>query len=526
MSQDTRADAQPRVDLPRWDRWKRDWLWIVLLGLAVQALWAVRLTHPSYMDAYYYTTAARELAAGRGLTTQVIWQYLDDPAGLPAPSHTYWMPLPSLLAAAGYLLSDSFRAAQAPFWLLAGLLPWLSFVIAGALGAKRWEAWAAALFTAWGGYYAAYLSQPTTFAPYAWAGGLGLLVLGRATAGGRDRLWLAAGLLAGLAHLTRADGLLFLLVGLWLWLLAGPRRSWRQPAWLVAGYLLMMGPWLARNLVVLGRPLPTAGTQTIFLTQYDDLFAYGRQFNLAGYVAWGAGNIVRSKLEALWLALQTFLAVSGLVFLAPFILLAWIGWGRRPGWPLLRPLTWASLGLLALLALVFTFPSGRGSVLHASAALWTWMMALAAVGIGRAVDWAAARRTHWRPARAGPVFAGMFVVVALVISLITSGAHPLRDDEARILEEFAAALPPGSIVMLPDAPMYFYHTGNPAINVPNEPPAVLLEVARRYGAGYLVLDSGYPHPLAGVYEDTAPDPAIRLLREEAGIKLYVLEVGR
>src|SRR5690554_3004982 len=93
---------------------------IFLFGLAMQAFWGLQLVHPSYMDAYYYATNGQRLAEGYGFTEMIIWQFLDQPESLPTPSHTYWMPLPSLLAAAGYRVMDHFRGAQLPFWLLAG----------------------------------------------------------------------------------------------------------------------------------------------------------------------------------------------------------------------------------------------------------------------------------------------------------------------------------------------------------------------------------------------------------------------
>ena len=92
--------------------WKRrEWLLLALIGLLYQAIWAALTVTPNYMDAYYYTTNGQQLAAGDGFTEQVIWQFLDNPTGLPTPSHSYWMPLTSLLAAAGYSLGDGFWAA-------------------------------------------------------------------------------------------------------------------------------------------------------------------------------------------------------------------------------------------------------------------------------------------------------------------------------------------------------------------------------------------------------------------------------
>jgi hypothetical protein len=82
---------------------------------------------------------------------------------------------------------------------------------------------------------------------------------------------------------------------------------------LLAGYGLIMGGWLLRNGLVMGTPLPTSGTQTIFLTTYADIFAYGRSFDLAHLLAWGWPEIVRSRLDGLSVALQTFVAVAAIL---------------------------------------------------------------------------------------------------------------------------------------------------------------------------------------------------------------------
>jgi hypothetical protein len=505
-------------------RFRADWKWVLVLGLLVQLGWALRLEHPTYMDAYYYATSGHELAAGNGFTTQIVWQYLDGQRSLPAPSHTYWMPLPSILAAAGYAVTDSFRAAQAPFWLLAGLLPWLSFVMSTAFFGQRWQAWTAALLTAWGGYYAVYFGQPSTFAPYAWAGGLGLLLIGLASRRRDWRLWLGAGLLAGVGHLTRADGLLLLMVAFVIgWQVGGEKRAHNLAA-LLAGYFLVMGPWFVRNLLVIGSPLPTTGAQTMLLTTYDELFAYGRTFDLAGYLNWGWSNILVSKLRAFWLALQTFVAVPGLIFLGPFVLWAWEANRRRAVWAFLRPVAWYAVLLVAVMVFLFTFPGGRGSVLHSSVALWPWAMVLAAAGIGEAVNWMAARRAAWHPERAKRVFAGMFVVLGLAVSLVVSASHDVGREAGTILSRLAEQMPEGVVAIVPDAPMFFYHTGRPAINVPNEPPDVVLDAARQFGAGFLILDRGHPLPLAELYAGAAPESRIRLVDDVDGIRLYALTV--
>lgn len=518
--------------------WWKDWLWLALIGLLIQAVWALRLEHPTYMDAAYYTSNGQRLAEGHGWTEMVIWQFLDEPAGFPAPSHTYWMPFASMLAAAGYRLFDSFRGAQLPFWLLTGLLPLLGYTISWRLTGERWQAWAAALFTAAGGFYAVYWNQPETFAPFAWAGGLCLLFLASAQAENKGHYWLLAGLTAGVAHLTRADGLLFLLLGYALLLYAlvrnfvppKERSSWRtylpNALWLTAGYLMIMGGWFWHNLQVIGRPLPTAGTQTIFLTTYDDLFAYGRSLNLATYLAWGWPGLLRSKVTAVWLALQNFVALLGLIFLTPFVLIAWVRFARRPETAsFLRPMTGYTLLLFGVMSLLFTFPGERGGLFHSTAALWSWLMALAPAGVSMDVEWVAVRLPHWQPERAKRIFTALFIAVAFALSLAVGLSRPRGEEEAAVYQSLGDLLPPAAVVMVADAPSFYYHTGLPALSIPNEPVEVVLQAAGYYGATHLLLDENHPAPLRDLYTGAEQSPFLRPVQDVGTYRLFAVEAA-
>jgi hypothetical protein len=517
---------------------RRDLVLILVWALAFQAIWMVRLVHPSYFDAYYYTTNAQRLAAGEGFTEEIIWQYLDDPEGLPHASHTYWMPLPSLIAAAGYALAGTFRAAQLPFWLMAGLLPLLTYAISWRIAGERWQARTAALFTAAGGYYAAYWNQPTTFALFAWTGGGCLLALAWAQQRALERnaawLWLVSGLAAGLSHLARADGVLLVVVAalVWVW-------WWRErrpavghvvaaAALMAGGYLLVMGPWFWHSYQVSGSMLSTVGTQTIFLTEYNDVFAYGRTFDLEHYLAWGWDNILRSKLSALWLALQTFIAVTGLTAFVVFVVVGWAAlWRKVETRRFLRPVTLYTLVLYGTMSLIFTFPGQHGSLLHSSTAIWPWSMALVPAGIGASIDWIAERRRTWRPQQARIVFAVGFLVIGYAVTFFAAGNQPLRREEAAIYRELATYLPEGAVVMTGDPPGLHYHTGRRAIAVPNEEPDRLLAVAAHYGADYLLLDPEMPAALAAIAEDVAAYPELRLVAEPGdGFRLFALEGDR
>lgn len=506
---------------------RRDLLWITLIALAVQAFWALRISYPTYFDAFYYTTNAQRLAAGHGFTQEIIWQYLDRPQSLPAPSFTYWMPLPAIIAALGYKVSHSFRAAQLPFWLMAGFLPWLSYGIAWHLKHTRWMARTAALFTAAGGYYAAYWNQPTTFALFAWVGGGCLLALAWAHESKKWGYWLLAGVLAGLSHLARADGMLLLGVAgiIWLYELFD-RRSVRALLFFglafIGGYLLIMAPWFWRTYQLIGSPISTIGTQTIFLTTYNDLFSYGRSFNLASYLEWGLVNILRSKAAAASLAVQTFIAVTGLTVFVFFMIWAWLKLGRNKDTkPFLRPFSWYVLVLYGLMILLFTFPGQRGSLLHSSAALWPWSMALAAIGIDFAVDWVADRRSAWRPEPAKRLFAFVFVILVFVVSFAVSINQPLQTEQAAVYRQVGEMLSPGSVVMTGDPPGFYYHTRLPAVVTPNELPEILPQVAAQFGVDYLLLDADRPPPLADLHEGKVSLPQLQMVRDFGeGFVLY------
>ena len=496
---------------------KIDLIWITLLSLLVQLFWAARMPHPTYFDAYYYSINGRQLASGQGWTEPVIWQYLDAPEALPAASHTYWMPLASIVAAGGQMAAgDGWRAAQLPFVLLTVTLPLLAYAIARRLSRERWAARTAALFTMAGGYYVGQWNQPSTFALFAWTAGGGLFLLAMALERKSKRLWFAAGLLAGLSHLTRADGMLLLAVGLLLLSLikeVGLLVKARLLAVYLGGYLLVMGGWFIHLWRVIGRPLSTVGTQTMFLTTYDDTFAYGRQFSLQSYLDWGLENIVRSKLTAVSLSFQTFIAVTGMFFLGGFILWAWIKLGRAEGTKLfLRPFTLYTFALYFSMTFIFTFPGQRGSLLHSSTALWPWAMALAAVGIGFVVEWIATLLPHWRPEKSKPLFAALFVGIVFIISLALSGAHPISSDEAVLYAQLGEQMEDGTRVMLGNPLAFYYHTGIPAVILPNEPPATVLEVMAQYDIDILLLDPDRVQPMADLYEGNIIVPELELVQ--------------
>jgi hypothetical protein len=149
---------------------RRDYCLLFLLGFGVVLIVSLFLPTPGYMDAEYYFAGSLRLAGGHGFSEPFLWNYLDDPQGLPHPSHAYWMPLASLLAAPGMRLAGtvSFTAARFPFLILAGGLPPLTAALAWSLTSRRDLAVYSGILAAFPGFYLTFLATTDTSACICW----------------------------------------------------------------------------------------------------------------------------------------------------------------------------------------------------------------------------------------------------------------------------------------------------------------------------------------------------------------------
>ncbi len=494
-----------------------DLAWLVGLTLALRLVSMLPLQRPGYMDAAYYVDGALRLYEGHGFSEAFIWNYLDDPEAIPHPSHEYWMPLPSVLAYLSLaVFGPTFRAAQVPFALLSSLLPGIAYLVAYDVSADRRRAWIAGLMTTFSGFYALYWVLPESFAPYAVAGALCLWATGRGLQGGRAGWFAVAGLGAGAAHLSRADGLLLpgvvLLVGGGQLLRdpTGRRRIATGLMMFTACYLAAMAPWFARNVAAVGRPLSTVGTQTIWLTDYDDLYSYGKALTPGAYLSWGPGNILRSKLDGLWKNLGQVAFAGWMIYLFPL--------GLVGAWRLRRRVelraAWIYLTTLYLaMSLAFTYPGIRGGMFHSLAALLPTLYAAAVEGLDAAIEWVAQRRRQWRAAEAKRFFRVAAVGLALALSVALylqrlegyTGVHPY-EAVGQWMDMNASAT---ARAMVNDPATYYYHTRRSCVAIPNGDLETALAVMRRYDAGYLVLDEQNPS-LRALYEAPASDRRLTL----------------
>jgi len=227
------------------------------LGMILGAAFVLRLAVVLWLsetvphsDAGYYDLAARRIAAD--------WSFLFDRAQVEAHGKLGWWPplYPFFLASLYDAVAPSHRVAVFVQVGLGTLVCWLIYALGRRLGGER-VAFLAALLIALDPTYIFLTNILASENLYVVWLALALLLYERAAAAeGASRRWLMAGVAFGLGALTRAIGLVALLVAA----LASRRRVRTRRAWvmhaafLLAGAALVIGPWTVRNVVVVGSP--------------------------------------------------------------------------------------------------------------------------------------------------------------------------------------------------------------------------------------------------------------------------------
>jgi hypothetical protein len=564
---------------------RREYVLLFLLGLVVVLAMAAFQPSPGYMDADYYFVTGKQLAAGNGFLEPFLWNYLDDPSGLPHPSHLYWMPLAAMLAAAGMWagailgnaalesgalpsvalsstvlsgaaftsIAQSFLTARLVFLLVAACLPPVTAALACSFGASRRGAWTAGLLALFPGFYLPFLTTTDTFGIYMLLGVLFLQASWRAiscASTGMDSYdgvlkWFTfTGIVAGLMHLARADGALWILVGLaaagtvsirWpaLGEAVGIRAALRRLkplAALLLGYLLVISPWFVRNLRLAGSFSAPGASRALWLMSYDEMFIYPASLLTPDrWLASGLGELIGARLWALGQNLQTVLAVQGEVFLVPLVL---AGLWRYRHDPRVRigGLAWALTFLV--MTLVFPFQGARGGWFHSGAAVQPLIWALAPAGLQALAEWGR-RYRGWAMDQAETALGSGLVGLAVLVTVLTAFPRVIGADlnqpawgrgEAAYarLEQFlqGAGAPAGIAVLVNNPPGYYGVTDRPALAIPDGDVSASLAVARRYGGAYLLLEPNHPRALEGLYTNPGDRPGLVYLLTMEGTHIF------
>jgi hypothetical protein len=483
---------------------------------------AILLQRPGTMDACYSYANGKMIAHGQGWEEPFVWNYLDDPTSLPHPAFLYWMPLPSILAALGMLIGgEGFRQAQLGFWLLAAGFPAFVYWLAVRWKATIWTSLAAGLFAMFPGFYAVYAGTTDSFYLFAWMGG-GIFALIRAEDGYPPRRLFVLGLLCGLAHLTRADGVLFIgLIAVW-WV--GRQHVTNQQRILgllilLSGYGIVCAPWYLRNWIALGNPMVPAAGRAAWIQNYDQLFHFPASDLMPRWLfANGILPVIAGRWESFLWNLQTTCFVLGLVFFAPFMVLGGIQKWRNL---VLRMGTIYFSILFLLMTLIFPFQGARGGLFHSSAAVLSLACVGAAAGLEACIRWVATKR-NWNLSEAFPILFGGFVLIAIVSTVTIFATRVggsvqagMGGDKTVVYRQIAATVSKeneqAGPVMVGDPPCFFAETNMPSVVIPEGGVAALISVADQFHVRYFLLDQDIPAALIPVFQGTEINPRFLLL---------------
>jgi hypothetical protein len=486
---------------------------LYLVALPVCYAAAMLVAYPGREGSAYYVAVAGNIAAGRGLVIDSIWSYATPPLILPRPAFELWQPLASLMAAVPMaLLGRTFSVAQLAGVVVGAAVAPLAWAITREAGRATGTPPERLGQLAIGGGLVATLAAPFLVAvampestlPFLIFGTLSCWLAARA-ASGRLLPALALGVALGLSYLARHEAIYIGAVVLAAAIAerAGLARLLRRlaPPFIAGG--LVVAPWLLRNLLTFGTPLPGQVLDNALMTNNEQIFAYASPPTLAGFMAQGLANVVGNiVIGGLYNVIDVLLLPATPVSLVGLVgVLALIRRGGLRGTALAYLLGAGGLTLLVTSA-VFPVASLWGTFLHAAGPLLVGL-AVAAVLVGDRVVDAIRRRRGWLRANIWLAPAALIVVAAPLTLLQLAGL----DAQARATQRQYAALAAvvnqqpeltGTVepVVISDHPVWLNAAGGPAaLALPAEPPASVLELAHDFGATLIVLgaDRG-PYP--------------------------------
>jgi hypothetical protein len=496
---------------------------VFVVALLVRAWAAFQVPFPIPEDATYYWGVARNLVDGHGLTSNALWSYVTparDPVtgafGLffPRPAFEIWLPLPTLLAAAPMLLlgSTSYAATLAVPVLLGALIPVLAWRLGADLGEERGLPPERARTLALGSGLVSAVALPLVL-PSALLDStvpFGVAVLAACLLGSRllheprgarlrDPRLIGLGLALGLASLARNEAI-------WVALAWAALAWWQRPAGSVTGpnrfewtrmvlvpavvALAVVAPWLVRQAITFGSPLPGQAITNAWAITGNEIFAWKDPATLAGYLAAGSAAWLGDRVNGFSHNLLSVLALPG----APVALvgLAGLPWVLRSR--TLRMLLVSTIATFAITTLVFPVQTTWGTYLHAAAPAHVLLVVSGLAALDSGLAWVGRHQGWTRPvAWLGPLFAGAGALLFLGLGVPSYGSNAAGTEAryAALTARFAAFGDP----LDPSAPVISNHpiwlaeaNRTRALALPDEPVSSVLDIARAFGARYLVLD--------------------------------------
>lgn len=500
--QSWRAGADATLHQPM-----RTVLFLYALAVVVRAGGVVAFPDPAYADSSYYVEVARSLAAGHGLSVDFVWIFAEVGGTLPAhpvlpvASNAHWLPLASFIQAPFVALMGPTAIASAlPMVLIGAIAAPLTYAIARDVGASRHVQLGAAVLAAIPAAGTVFMAQPENFAIFQPLVAATLWMAARGLRGD-TRAYAIAGVLVGVASLARNDAFL-LGAAVGLVFVIDRVRAWRsgRPAALpiraavtcIALYLLVVGPWWARQLAEFGSISPTASNgQALWLTEYRQWNSTTAETTFAAFMAQGWGTILQTRLVGLVASLANFTVLISSIVLLPLIPIG--AWFRRRSDDFLPYFLFFAI-LLTGATIIFPLHVPGGAFIHTAVGLGPHSYILGLEGVAVAIGWIASRRRGWDVDAATPLFTWFVVAFVAASAVLYAPTVYGSWEETRSPRRALAAeldglgVGPDDRLMTIDAGGFKYWTGRGGVVSPDDPIDRIEEVARGYGIRWLVLE--------------------------------------
>ena len=519
-----------------------DLLFVWLGGLVIVCLAAIFQFSPGYMDAEYYFAGGKLIWQGNAFREPFLWNYLADPKSLPAPAFTYWMPLASVIAWLGMTLGNdvNFQIARVPFLILSSFIPPLTYALSWQISGKRFTALFAALMAWLPVFFLAYLTTTDTFAIYMILGSVWFVLAGKIPELSKGRCFLG-GIISGLMHLARADGLFWMLMFFAKLIIDGITKRRQQEKdfplgaviLFLLGYLVVMGGWYGRNWMEFQSLFPPGNQRALFIRTYNDLFRYPPgELNFTYFLKDGLAPLINDRLFAIGQNIQTLIAVQTEILLFPLFLL---GIWKKRSEPIVRMGSVAWLVMFGLMSVVFPFAGWRGGYFHVAAAFQPLVWCLASEGLGIFVNWGV-RKRDWKATQALQVFSVFILFFLLILTVYIYRVRVIGDNPSRpiweesqkrqaqichALREVITGEEIREEAIMINNPIGFYLACEQmAVSVPVGGERAIRMVAQQFGVRFLVLESDHPPELADHFSAPRNTGLLTLIDNQPEWKIY------
>lgn len=483
---------------------------------------------PGYMDESYYLVGARNLSTGKGFQEEILWNFMDDPQGLPHPSHLYWMPLVSIVSAIGIsIFGSSYIAATLPIALISAFIaPLLYLVLISWIKDQFWAV-IGSFFSICGGYYFAYYSAVDSFGINMLLGFGYFVMIAKIFEPKSRNLYLygiSVGVIAGFMHLIRAEGLLWagmipVFFGIAGWINSKKGKG-SFSKWLLSGglgmlmYFLIMFPWFFRNLGLYGTLTPLGSTNNLFLTSYNDLFHYpAAELTANRWLSLGWSSIIMQRIDAAGINLLSLIGVQMLVVMSPlFIIGVWKN--RRSSW--VKVNLFGLTVVFLFFTLVFPLAGARGSFFHTGTSFQIFIWSMAIYGLRHLIGIMPLNKDVDRKKFEKFFSIGFLVLLGALSGVLFTAKLRGWDtgvNEIALIEDqlMDLAISDSEIILVNDPATFHWVTERPSIVIPSGKESTISDVMDRYGVNYVILQINHPPELNMLYQDPGQSSDFRVV---------------